>query len=212
MDNNIKKIIDKRIDRTIDSLKKNNMNGYRVKKENLFDLINDLVPEGSQVATGGSMSLFETGVIDYLRDKYDFLDRYEKGLSSDGIQELFIKSFGVDGYFTSTNAITEDGKLYNVDGRGNRVAAMIFGPKKVIVIAGANKIVKNIDDAINRNREIAAPANAVRLDRDTPCKIKGYCMDCNSPQRICNSFVTIERQGNPDRIHVIFVEDEVLGY
>lgn len=212
MDNNIKKIMDLKVDRTIASLKKNNMNGYRVAMDGLYDLIKEIVPEGKQVAVGGSMSLFETGVIDYLRKAdYDFLDRYEDGLSKEQIREIYVKSFDVDGYFTSSNAITEDGKLYNVDGTGNRVAAMLYGPRKVIVVVGINKIVKNIDEAINRNREVAAPANAVRLNRNTPCQVKGYCMDCNSPDRICNEFVTIEKQGDPDRIHVIFLE-ESLGY
>lgn len=212
MDNNIKTVIDLRVDRTIENLKKNNINGYKVTRDKLHDLIMKLVPEGSMVSVGGSMTLFETNVIDLLRDKdYDFLDRYKPGLSGDDIRDIYLKSFGVDAYFTSSNAVTEDGKLYNVDGNGNRVAAMIYGPKKVIVVVGYNKIVKDIDEAIQRNRETAAPANSVRLDRKTPCKTKGYCMDCSSPERICNSFVTIEKQGNPDRMHVIFV-DEVLGY
>ena len=212
MDNNIRRIMDLRVDRTIENLKKNNMNGYRVTMDGLYDLIGKIVPEGKQVAVGGSMSLFETGVIDYLRKAdYDFLDRYEDGLSKEQIRDIYVKSFGTDAYFTSSNAITEDGKLYNVDGTGNRVAAMLYGPNKVIVIAGINKIVKNIDEAVNRNREIAAPANAVRLNRKTPCQVKGYCMDCNSPDRICNDFVTIAKQGDPNRMHVIFIDDN-LGY
>ena len=99
-------------------------------------------------------------------------------------------------YFTSTNAITENGELYNVDGNGNRVAAMLYGPDKVIVIAGVNKIVKNVEEAINRNKEIAAPANAKRIGTNTPCKTTGYCMDCYSPDRICCEYTSYKKTKN----------------
>lgn len=213
MDNNLKWVNKCRINRTIESLKKNNMNGYLANnKEEIVTIIESIIKKEDVVSCGGSMSLFEVGIIDYLREEqYNFLDRYEEGLSRDEIENIFRQSFFADSYITSTNAITEKGELYNVDGNGNRVAAMLYGPKKVIVVVGVNKIVKDLDEAIRRNREIAAPANAKRLNRKTPCAKVGHCMDCNSDDRICNEYTIIKRQGNKDRVHVIFLNEE-LGY
>ena len=176
MEKNLKWVKEQKILRTIESLNKNNMNGYLVNtKEELIEKIKDLVKENSTVSCGGSMSLIETGVIDHLRSgRYKFLDRYEEGLSREQITKLFKESFFADAYFASSNAVTEDGKLYNVDGNGNRVAAMLIGPEKVILVVGVNKIVRDKDEAIKRNKEISAPANAKRLDKITPCSKVGY--------------------------------------
>lgn len=213
MDSNLKWINEQRILRTIEALNKNNMNGYLVNtKEELIEKIRELVKENSTVACGGSMSLFETGVIDHLRsERYNFLDRYKEGLSREELTRLFKESFFVDAYFASSNAVTEDGKLYNVDGNGNRVAAILFGPEKVILVVGVNKIVKNIDEAVIRNREVSAPANAKRLNKMTPCAKVGYCMDCKSNDKICREFTVIASQSNKDRIHVIFMNEDI-GY
>ncbi|MDV4150784.1 lactate utilization protein [Clostridium sp. AL.422] len=213
MDNNLKWVNEQKILRTIQSLNKNNMNGYLVNNnEELIEKIKELVKENSTVACGGSMSLFETGVIGHLRSgRYKFLDRYEEGLTKEEVTKVFKESFFADAYFASSNAVTEDGKLYNVDGNGNRVAAMLFGPEKVILIVGVNKIVKNIDEAVIRNREIAAPANAKRLNKMTPCTKVGYCMDCKGNDKICREFTVISSQGDKDRIHVIFMNEE-MGY
>jgi L-lactate utilization protein LutB len=213
MSENMKWLKESRINTTINSLKTNGMNGYLVNShEELIEKINELTENGDMVSCGGSMSLFETGVIDYLRSgKYNFLDRYAEGLSKDDLKKLYRNTFSSDVYFTSTNAITEKGELYNVDGNGNRVAAMLYGPDKVIVIVGINKIVKNIEEAIERNKRVSAPANCKRLSRATPCTKIGHCMDCSSKERICNEYTVIKRQGNKDRIHVIFLNEE-LGY
>ncbi|KGG81298.1 membrane protein [Caloranaerobacter azorensis H53214] len=213
MDKNVSFVIEKRVERTIQNLEKNNMHGYFVQNEKeAIEKIKELIKEGDTVAVGGSMTLFEVGVIDFLRNgKYNFLDRYREGLTSEDIKELYRKSFSADVYFTSSNAITEEGELYNVDGRGNRVAAMIYGPDKVIVVVGVNKIVKSIDEAIERNRQLAAPANTKRLNKKTPCAEVGYCMNCTSPDRICNQYVLIKRQMQKGRIHVIIVNKN-LGY
>ena len=213
MDSNLNWVNEQRIKRTIESLNNNNMNGYLVNtKEELFSKIEQLVPESSVVSCGGSMSLFEYGVIDYLRNgKYTFLDRYKEGLTSEQITKIFKESFLADAYFASSNAVTEDGKLYNVDGNGNRVAAMLYGPDKVILLVGVNKIVKDIDEAIKRNREICAPANAKRLNKKTPCTKVGYCMDCKSNEKVCREFTVIASQNRKDRIHVIFM-NENIGY
>jgi Uncharacterized conserved protein containing a ferredoxin-like domain len=213
MDSSIAYVKEKKIERVIDALIKNNMNGYLVNsKEELIDKIRELVKEGSKVACGGSMTLFETGVIEHLRsDRYDFLDRYKEGLTGEEIKNIFRQSFLCDAYFASSNAITESGEIYNVDGNGNRVAAILYGPDKVIIVAGINKIVKDLDEAIKRNRAVSAPANAKRLNKATPCARVGYCMDCKSPDRLCREYTVIKSQGNKDRIHVIFLNEE-LGY
>lgn len=213
MDSNVKWIKEQKINRTIEALKLNRMNGYYVQnKEELINKIKDLVNEGEVVACGGSMTLFESGVMDHLRSgRYNFLDRYKEGLSKEDITKIYKKSFNADAYFVSSNAVTENGELYNVDGTGNRVSAMLYGPEKVIVICGVNKIVTDLDEAIERNRRISAPANAKRLSRKTPCEKVGYCMDCKSDERICNEYTVIRGQANKDRIHVIFLNEE-LGY
>jgi L-lactate utilization protein LutB len=213
MDKNLKFVYDQMIKRTMENLEKNNMEAfYAADEAQALEIAKGFIKEGDTVAVGGSQTLFQTGVIELLRNgKYDFLDRYAAGLTAEDTKEIFRKSFFADAYFTSSNALTENGELYNVDGNGNRVAAMIYGPDKVIVIVGFNKIVKDIQAAIERNKQIAAPANNVRLSLSNPCTKVGTCIDCKSPSRICNNYVTIGRQGNKDRIKVIIVEKE-LGY
>lgn len=213
MDKNVNWVNEKKIERTIKSLEENNMNGYVVNsKDELITKISELVEDNALVGCGGSQTLFETGVIDYLRSgKYEFLDRYKEGLTPKDLKDMYRKSFCADAYFTSTNAITENGELYNVDGNGNRIAAMLYGPDKVIVITGVNKIVKDVNEAIKRNEQIAAPANAKRIGTNTPCKTVGYCMDCSSPDRICCEYSLIKRQRIANRIHVIFL-NESFGY
>lgn len=213
MDNNVHVVLEKKIRRTIKNLEKRSMNGYFVKNiKELYKIITHILPDGSIVSVGGSMTLFETGVIEYLRLRnITFLDRYAENLTKEAIDKIYKDTFSADGYLASTNAITENGEIYNVDGRGNRVAAMIYGPNKVILVVGVNKIVKNIDEAIERNKSIAAPANVQRLNMDTPCHTTGYCTDCNSPSRICNIYTTINKQFDKDRMHIIFMNDN-YGY
>jgi len=213
MNENVKWVVDKQVERTMEALKKNNMGAYYVKDHDaLHKLLGELILEGQTVSFGGAMTLFETNTLDWIRNQsFNLLDRYADGLTPDDIKQMYRDAFSADTYLTSTNAITEDGELYNVDGRGNRVAAMIYGPEQVIVITGTNKIVRNHDEAIQRNRRVAAPANVKRLDRKTPCATLGYCTDCNSPDRICSAYVTIRKQFDPDRLKVIFVEGE-YGY
>ena len=166
MNENIKWVNEKKIEKTINNLKKNNINGYYVKdNDELINLIKDIAKEGEVVSVGGSMSLFESKVIELLRSgRYEFLDRYKKDLTQEDIKEIYRKSFFADTYFASANAITEDGEIFNVDGNGNRVAAILYGPDKVVLIVGVNKIVKNIEQAVARNRSISGPANAKRLN------------------------------------------------
>lgn len=213
MNENVQWVVEKKVERTMEALKKNNMGAYYVKShEELHNLLKELMPNGQTVSFGGAMTLFETNTLDWLRDQdLNLLDRYAEGLAPDDIKQIYRDAFSADTYLTSTNAITEDGELYNVDGRGNRVAAMIYGPDQVLVITGTNKIVKNHEEAVERNRRMAAPANVKRLSRKTPCAMLGYCTDCDSPDRICNAFVTISKQFDKDRIKVIFVDGN-YGY
>ncbi|MBC2580361.1 lactate utilization protein [Clostridium sp. DJ247] len=213
MDSNIKWVVEQKVKKVIENLKKNNMEACYVEDENaVLEKAAQFIKEGDTVSVGGSMTLFETGVIDFLRNgKYNFLDRYEENLTPEDMKNIYRKTFFADAYVVSSNAVTENGELYNVDGNGNRVAAMIYGPDKVIVIVGVNKIVRDLDEAIKRNREYAAPANAKRLNKNTPCTKAGHCMECSSEDRICNDYVLIRKQGNKDRIKVIIVGKE-LGY
>ena len=213
MDKNVIWANEKKISRTVQAINKNNMNGYYAKdREELIRIIEDIVSENSLVSCGGSMTLFETGVMEHLRSgRYKFLDRYKEDITREEVVNMFKESFFADAYFTSSNAVTENGELYNVDGNGNRVAAMLYGPEKVIVICGVNKIVKNVEEAIKRNRECAAPINAKRLNKETPCSKVGYCMDCKSKDRICNEYTLIKRQNRKERMHIIFL-NENLGY
>ena len=213
MDNSIKSVLEKQVQRTMDNLVKNNMMAFYVEnKAQVVEKVAELIKEGELVAVGGSMTLFETGIIEQVRiGRYNFLDRYMDGLSRTQIEEIYRKSFFTDTYLTSTNAITEDGELYNVDGNGNRVAAMIYGPKSVIVVAGINKIVKNVDEAVERVRRVAAPANSIRLNKNTPCTKTGYCANCRTDDRICCTYTVFGQQREKNRIKVILV-GESLGY
>ncbi|MBO4950973.1 MAG: lactate utilization protein [Clostridia bacterium] len=210
MDKNKYDIIRLKMERTAEALRDNNMYCECVDStEEALEIIESFLDEGDTVAVGGSMTLDDMGVLDMLRDgRYNFLDRYEEGAD---VQKIFRDSFSADVYLTSSNAITENGELYNVDGNGNRVAALIFGPKSVIVVAGYNKIVKDIEAAKVRVQEIAAPANATRLGCQTPCTKTGHCMNCASPQRICATAVITGRQRVQNRIKVILIGEE-LGY
>lgn len=209
------------VEKTIKNLEKNNIGAYFAKtREEVIPLIEKLVEKGSTVAVGGSVTLDEVGVLAHLRSgRYEFLDRHKEGLSREAVTEIFEKSFSADAYFCSSNAVTEDGELYNVDGNANRVAAIAFGPKKVIMIVGTNKIVPDIDAAIKRVKTVAAPKNCKRLSCDTYCMEKGHCADmeggigkgCDSPSRICRHYLVSAKQTERNRINVILV-DEALGY
>ena len=158
------------------------------------------------------MTLEESGVKELLMTEFKgvYLDRSE-GKTPDEVEDILHKAFVSDTFFASSNAVTEDGALYNVDGRGNRVAAMIYGPAQVVLIVGTNKIVKDMGEAVCRVEQVAAPMNTKRLNCKTPCEVTGACSHCRSEGRICCSFVRLEQQRVPDRIKVIIV-NESLGY
>lgn len=170
------------------------MKGYLVSnKEEFFKKIEEIVKVGFLVGCGGFMILFEIGVIDFIREKYNFFDRYVKDIKLEEMKEIYRKLFFVDVYFISINVIIEDGEFYNLDGNGNRVVVMIYGFDKVIVIVGVNKIVKDVDEVIKRIKIIVVLVNCKRLSINIGCKIIGICIDCLSLGRICCSYIFIKR-------------------
>jgi len=154
------------------------MEGYIVNDEaELIELLSKLIPQNSLVGVGDSMTLFETGVIDFLRKgSVTFLDKYREGITSEEKREIYIKNFSANTFICSTNALTESGELYNIDGNGSRVAPMIYGPKQVILVVGINKIVRDIEEAEKRVRQYAAPIDAKRLGKNTD--FAGIFIDC----------------------------------
>ena len=182
---------------------------YFETKEEVLSYLKENIPKGSSIGIGGSVTLAEIGVLSWLtgNEEYQFLDRYH----TDDVSRVFHESLNADVYLMSTNALTEEGELYNIDGNGNRLAALIYGPKKVYVIAGTNKIVKDLEEAAARVELFTAPANNIRLNKIIPCTKTGQCMHCSTPSTICNQIVTTRRSGTPGRIHVLLV-NEALGY
>jgi L-lactate utilization protein LutB len=214
VDKNLSFVNEKRIEKTIKALQENNINAYLVKdRDDLLAKIEEIVVPGSKVGLGGSQTLAENDIVEYLRtnERYNLIDRYAEGLTGEQMKELHRQCFYADAYLTGTNAVTEDGELFNVDGLGNRVAAMMFGPDKVVVVVGVNKIVADVYEASQRMMAISAPANTKRLNTKTPCVVTGVCQDCSSPDRICREYTLIKRQGDKDRMHVIFLNDS-FGY
>ncbi len=171
----------------------------------------ELMPHGSSVAWGGSVTLTESGLMDALDpDLYNIIDR-ATAKTKEEQRELYGKICGCDYFLMSTNAMTLDGELVNIDGRGNRVAFLCYGPENVIVLAGINKLVPDLDVAIKRVQNVAAPPNAIRLNRDTPCSVTGRCGDCYGPDSICSSIVITRCSHFPNRIKVVLVGEE-LGF
>lgn len=213
--------MDERITRTMQNLEKNRMEVYYVAtKAEVKEVVAKLLPENATIGFGGSVTLSETGVQELLRQpQYHLLDRHAPGLSRPEVEDIFRRSFSADVYVTSSNAITEKGELYNVDGNANRVAAIAYGPQSVIVVAGINKIVPDLPAAIRRVKTIAAPLNTRRLNCDTYCNKTGHCLHvdgemaegCSSPDRICCHYLVSGYQRKPGRLKVILV-GEACGY
>lgn len=209
------------IQKVMENLRKNRIAvEYVHTKAEVLPLVKSLIPNGSTVATGGSKSLAETGVTDWLKSgDIRFLDRMNPQLSAEERQQVTLDGGQADVYLCSSNAVTEAGELYNVDGNCNRISAIAFGPKQVIMVVGVNKIVPDMDAAIRRVKTIAAPLNTKRLNCDTYCHKTGICLGvdgkmtdgCASPARICCNYLISAQQRVPDRIRVILVGEE-LGF
>lgn len=197
----------------VEALKKNHFSAEFVNsKQEAAQAILDLIPEDAVVGTGGSWTLQEIGISPLLESRGNkILNHNKPGLSPQEVLNFRHGQLSCDVFLASTNAITLDGQLVNTDGVGNRVAAMIFGPKKIIIVAGTNKIVRDLDDAQNRIDLIAAPINCKRLNRKTPCVQTGQCMDCQSPDRICNITTVLHKRPTLADFHIILVGEE-LGF
>lgn len=193
----------------IKGLASRNMTGYYAQtKEEALKIALELIPEGSSITKGGSMSCAEIGLTDALKNgKYDYCDR--DAATDKRSAELF--AYSADVFIGSTNAITQDGVLVNIDGNANRVSAFAYGPKKLVLVVGMNKICSDVDAAMKRARNEAAPINAQRFGLNTPCSKTGTCMNCKTPDTICCQFLITRYSKHKDRIHVILVNED-LGF
>ena len=222
MEKSLKQLVGMKLEKTAENLRKNNMEAYIAQNsEEAVKIVEGLLNEGESISCGGSVTLKETGVYDLMTSgKYNFLDR-SKAKTVEEIEAVYRQVFSCDTYLTSSNAVTENGELYNVDGNSNRVATICYGPKSVIFVVGMNKIVRNIDEAITRVKSVAAPPNCIRLDKKTPCYATGECISlkqggdmpsgCKCEDRICCNYVVSAYQRHKNRFKVILVAEN-LGY
>lgn len=196
----------------IENMKKKNIEGYYCKTSaEAAEKALSLMPEGSSLTWGGSVTLSECGLMDAIREKnYELIDRAEAKTPEEA-RIMYGRQVMADFFLMSSNAVTIGGELVNIDGNSNRVACLCCGPKNVIVIAGMNKVVSTIEDGVRRVHNFAAPPNTVRLNRETPCAKTGKCGDCYSPGCVCSQIVITRRSSIPNRIKVILVGEE-LGF
>ena len=208
-----KELRDERLAKTlIKNLKRRHIEGfYCPTAEEAVQKVSELIEDGSSVTWGGTMTVRDLGIPDYLRNRgtLEVLDR-DLAETPEEKQAMYLRAFSSDVYLTSANAISEDGVIVNIDGNGNRVAAITWGPKKVIFVIGLNKVAQNVEAALARARSTAAPTNAARFDIQTPCQSDGVCHNCNSPQSICNYIHFL--RNSPKGRHVVVLVGEELGY
>ena len=198
--------------KVIKGLESRNITGYyAATKEEALKKALELIPEGSSITMGGAMSAYEIGLVDAVKtDKYNFIER-ENANTPEEKRAAMLKGYDADFFLSSANAMTEDGVIINIDGNSNRVSMIAQGPKKVIFIVGMNKVCSDVDAAMKRARNVAAPINAQRFGLSTPCSQTGSCMNCKSPDTICCQFLITRYSRHEDRIHVILVNDS-LGF
>ena len=208
MNENMMKRNEKLAQVVIKGLQSRNMTGYyAADKEEALAQALKLIGEESSVAMGGCESAHEIGLVKALQEgNYQYIDR-SKMSPRDGL----LAAYDADVFLSSVNAMTSDGVLVNIDGNSNRVSCIAQGPKKVIFIVGMNKVCSDLDEAMKRARNVAAPVNAQRFDVKTPCKVSGKCFDCKSPDTICCQFLITRYSRHTDRIHVILAND-MLGF
>ncbi len=203
-----------RLDDTKEQLEANNFEVSiatdlnEAKRIDLEKMIPEIKPQS--LAWGGSMTVVNSGLYDALKSAKDMdvIDSLDKSVPMDELVARRRNALLVDLFITGTNALTEDGQLVNLDMIGNRVGALTFGPKHVILLVGRNKIVADLEDAMARVKDVAAPANAIRLNMKTPCTKTAYCHDCDSPQRICNSWTITEKSFPKGRIKIILINQD----
>ena len=196
----------------IKNLSRRNMEAfYCPTAEEAVKKVSELIADGSTVTWGGSMTVRDLGIPDMLRRRgtLEVLDR--DLVEGEAVKDIYLRAFTADVYLTSANAISEDGVIVNIDGNGNRVAAITWGPKKVIFIIGLNKVAQTVEAALSRARGTASPINAQRFDIKTPCQTDGICHNCNSPESIC-SYVHFLRNSRNKGRHVVVLVGENLGY
>ena len=209
MNENITKRNELLAQKVIKGLESRNMTGYyAATKEEALKKALELIPEGSSVSMGGAMSAHEIGLVEAVKKgNYNFIDRD----AMEDKRAAMLAAYDADYFLVSANAMTEDGVIVNIDGNANRVSAIAQGPKHVLFIVGMNKICDDVDGAMKRARNVAAPINAQRFGLSTPCAKTGSCMNCKSPDTICCQFLITRFSRHKDRIHVILVNDN-LGF
>ena len=209
MNKNIIKRNELLAEKVLKGLASRNMTGYyAANAEEAVAKALELIPEGASVTMGGCMSAHEIGLVEQLKNgNYNFIDRDKM----EDKRAAMLAAYDADFFLSSANAMTEDGELVNIDGNSNRVSAIAQGPKQVLFIVGMNKVCSDLDGAMKRARNVAAPINAQRFGLDTPCSKTGACMDCKSPDTICCQFLITRFSRHKDRIHVILVNDK-LGF
>lgn len=198
--------------RVVKALKERNMDAYyATSRQEALEKAMNLIPEGSSISWGGSMSIGEIGLKDAVcQGNYQVYNR-DSAANAEERNKIELEAYFCDFFLTSSNAITEDGFLVNIDGHANRISAIAHGPKNVLMIVGMNKIVKDVDAAIKRARNEASPINAQRFDRNTPCCKTGACFDCKSPDTICCQMLITRYSSIAGRIKIILVND-ALGF
>ena len=208
MDSNLQKRNELLAQTVIKGLQSRNITGYyAADQKEACQLALSLIPKEKSIAMGGCMSAKEIGLLSALNEGgYHFIDR-----SRMDPREALLASFSADIFLSSVNAMTDDGILVNIDGNANRVACIAQGPQKVIFIVGIQKVCSDLDSAMKRARNVAAPANAQRFPLQTPCKVTGKCSDCKSPDTICCEFLITRYSKHPGRMHLILVNEE-LGF
>ena len=184
---------------------------YCATAEEARQRVNELIPDNASVTWGGTMTVRDLGIPQMLKAR-GTLDVWDRDLveTAEEKQEMYLRAFRADYYLSSANAISEDGVIVNIDGNGNRVAAITWGPKKVIFVIGLNKVAQTPEVALARARSTASPINAARFDITTPCQVDGVCHNCNSPESICN-YVHFLRN-SPKGRHTVVLVGENLGY
>ncbi|MCK4352378.1 lactate utilization protein [candidate division WOR-3 bacterium] len=201
------------VDKVIEALNKRNYDAFYAptRKEGL-KLVMGLIPESTTVGLGGSMTVAELGILKALENgNYELYNQYNPKIPRGEAIELRRKSLTAEYFVTGTNALTINGELINLDGVGNRVAGITYGPKNVIIVVGINKIVNSIEEGIKRVKDYAAILNCKRLNLDTPCVKTGKCTDCDVPDRICNHLLITYRQRNKGRVTIVIIDEE-LGF
>ncbi len=200
-----------RVERTIKALEKNGFNAsFEADAESATQKMLSQIPDGSTVGIGGSITLHQIGFLEEIKKRsVHVVDPKAPGKEKHHF-ELSRQLFSCDFFISGTNAVTEQGHVYNVDATGNRVGPMIFGPARTLIACGVNKIVKDMAEARSRVWNLAAPMNARRKEKKTPCAETGFCSDCNAPERICNISVELVKKPRKSDIHIIFI-GETLG-